>query len=150
MTGFDTSMRLGPPPIEASMKRLVAVLLVVINMMAAADSPSFAGDIEYPQLIRTRYEAADPKTGGNFVIWSEREKISYGLDPRLYPAAQYVEITQVTPSQGSITLAFVEVKTVSSQTPDYIYLTGNLRFRVTGMILKSSNFPAGHGMEPAK
>jgi hypothetical protein len=132
------------------MKRLVVVLLVALNMMAAADNPSFAGEVEYPQLIRTRYEAADPKTGGNFVIWSEREKISYGLDPRLYPAAQYIEITQVTPSQGSVTLAFVEVKTVSSQTPDYIYLTGNLRFRVTGMILKSSNFPAGHGMTPAK
>jgi hypothetical protein len=50
-----------------------------------------AGDIEYPQVIRTRYEAADPKAGGNFVIWSEREKIFYGLDPKLYPAAKYVE-----------------------------------------------------------
>jgi hypothetical protein len=99
------------------MKRLVVVLLVVLNIMAVTDDPSFAGDIEYPQLIRTRYEAADSKIGGNFVIWSEREKISYGLDPRLYPAAQYIEITQVTPSQGSTTLAFVEVKTVNSQTP---------------------------------
>jgi hypothetical protein len=107
-----------------------------------------AGDIEYPQLIRTRYEAADPKIGGNFVIWSEREKIFYGLDPKLYPAARYVEITQVTPTVGSITLTYVEVRTLSSQTSDYLYLTGNVRFRVSGMLLKSSNFPAGSGMTP--
>jgi hypothetical protein len=131
------------------MKRLAAVQLVLLFTLFASDDQSFAGDIEYPQLIRTRYEAADPKAGGSFVIWSEREKISYGLDPKLYPAAQYVDITQVTPTQGSVTLAFVEVKSVSGQTPDYIYLTGNLRFRVTGMVLKSSNFPAGHGMVPA-
>ena len=131
------------------MKHILAAVFAILIASALADGPSFAGEIEYPQLIRTRYEAADSKAGGNFVIWSEREKISYGLDPRLYPAAQYIEITQVTPSQGSVTLAFVEVKTVSSPTPDYIYLTGNLRFRVTGMILKSSNFPAGHGVVPA-
>jgi hypothetical protein len=107
-----------------------------------------AGDIEYPQLIRTRYEAADPKIGGNFVIWSEREKIFYGLDPKLYPAARYVDITQVTPTVGSITLTYIEVRTVLNPTSDYLYLTGNVRFRVSGMILKSSNFPAGGGMSP--
>jgi hypothetical protein len=122
----------------------VAVLFLLSSV--AFSEPLFAGDIEYPQVIRTRYEAADPKAGGNFVIWSERERIFYGLDPKLYPAARYVDITQVTPTAGSITLTFIEVRPLSSQTSDYLYLTGNVRFRVSGMVLKQSNFPAGGGM----
>jgi hypothetical protein len=82
------------------------------------------------------------------VIWSEREKIFYGLDPKLYPGVRFVEVTQVTPTVGSITLTFVEVRTVSSSTSDYLYLTGSVRFRISGMTLKSSNFPAGGGMTP--
>jgi hypothetical protein len=113
---------------------------------------SGAGEIEYPQIITARYEATDQKNGGQFVLWSEREKIYYGLDPKLYPAAQFVEVVQVTPTVGSITLTFIEVRTITAQTSDYLYLTGNLRFRVSGMILKSSNFPAGTSMsvKPSK
>jgi hypothetical protein len=107
-----------------------------------------AVEIEFPQLIRTRYEAVDQKAGGQFVIWSEREKIFYGLDPKLFPAARYVEITQVTPTVGSVTLTFIEIKTISGQTPDYLHLTGNVKFRVSGMALKFSNFPPGSGMSP--
>src|SRR5258707_1307145 len=128
--------------------RQLARLIAIGAYLAIASGPLFATEIEYPQVIRTRYEAADPKAGGNFVIWSEREKIFYGLDPKLYPAAKYVEITQVTPSVGSITLTYIEVRTLSSQTSDYLYLTGNVRFRVSGMILKSSNFPPGGSMSP--
>lgn len=106
-----------------------------------------ANDLEYPQVIRTHYEAPDAKAGGQFVIWSERERIFYGLDPRLYPAARSVDITQVTPTTGSVTLTFVEIKTVASPIPDYLYLTGNVRFRVSGMVMKSSNFPSG-SMQP--
>jgi hypothetical protein len=108
-----------------------------------------AGQIEYPQVIHTQYEAVDQKAGGHFVLWSEREKIFYGLDQKLFPGARYVDITQVTPSVGSMTLTYVEVKTVGSSTSDYLYLTGNVRFRVSGMTLKSSNFPAGGGMMPS-
>jgi hypothetical protein len=32
---------------------------------------------------------------------------------------------------------------------DYLYLAGNVRFRVSGMALKSSNFPTGGGMTPS-
>ena len=46
------------------------------------------------------------------------------------------------------TLTYVEVRTVSSTTSDYLYLAGNVRFRVSGMALKSSNFPSGGGMTP--
>lgn len=128
--------------------RYFATAMAICLCLAFSTQAVRALDIEYPQVIRTKYEAADGKVGGNFVIWSEREKIFYGLDPKLYPAAKSVEITQVTPTVGSITLTFIEVRTVSSQTSDYLYLTGNVRFRVSGMILKSSNFPSGGGMTP--
>jgi hypothetical protein len=76
----------------------------------------------------------------------ERERVSYGLDPKLFPGVRAVDITQVTPAPGSTTLTYVELTTVTSSIPDYIYVSGNVRFRVSGMILKSSNFPEGDGM----
>lgn len=123
-------------------------LLVLAILLWAFGGTAIAGEIEYPQVIKTRYEAADPKAGGQFVLWSERERIFYGLDPKLFPAAQYVEVTQVTPSVGSITLTYIEVRPLNSKTSDYLYLTGNARFRVSGMVIKSSNFPAGSNMVP--
>lgn len=35
---------------------------------------------------------------------------------------------------------------VASDTSDYIHLTDNVRFRISCMNLKSSNFPPGAGM----
>lgn len=119
------------------MVRIVAFLVLIILLGV---QPARPGQIEYPQVIHTQYEAVDQKTGGHFVLWSEREKIFYGLDQKLFPGARYVDITQVTPSVGSITLTYVEVRTVGSTTSDYLYLAGNVRFRVSGMTLKSSNF----------
>jgi hypothetical protein len=130
------------------MMRLIKSLAISLAIVVGSGITALASEIEYPQIIKTRYEAADQKAGGNFVVWSEREKISYGLDPKLYPGAHFVEVTQVTPSVGSITLTFIEVRAVGSQTSDYLYLTGNVRFRISGMILKSSNFPPGAGMSP--
>jgi hypothetical protein len=127
--------------------RLLSLLLAAFGLCFFWVGQLHASELEYPQVIRTRYEAPDPKLGGQFVVWSEREKIYYGLDPRLYPAARSVDITQVTPSAGSITLTYVEIRTVVGQTSDYLYLTGNVRFRVSGMVMKSSNFPAG-SMQP--
>ncbi len=124
------------------------ICAVVFAAALFASRPASSGDIAYPQLIYTHYEAVDQKAGGHFVLWSERERIFYGLDAKLFPGVRYVDITQVTPSVGSITLTYVEVKTVSSDTSDYLYLTGNVRFRVSGMRLKSSNFPPGAGMTP--
>lgn len=123
-------------------------LVVLAPVLFLAVQPATAGQVEYPQIIHTQYEAVDPKAGGHFVLWSEREKIFYGLDQKLFPGARYVDITQVTPSTGSITLTYIEVRTVGSNTSDYLYLTGNVRFRVSGMTLKSSNFPAGGAMTP--
>ena len=117
------------------MKRLSLALAGLLGASAFTAAPLLAADIDYPQVIRTHYEAADPKAGGQFVIWSEREKIYYGLDPRLYPPVKSVEITQVTPTAGSVTLTFIELKTIISQTSDYLYLTGNVRFRVSAMTL---------------
>jgi hypothetical protein len=128
------------------MIRVLFVSVVSLGWWWFGIDASRAGEIEYPQIIKTRFEAVDQKNGGQFVLWSEREKIFYGLDPKLYPAARYVDVVQVTPSVGSTTLTFVEVRTITAQTPDYLYLTGNLRFRVSGMFLKSSNFPSNTNM----
>lgn len=127
------------------MLRKIAFLVLVIWF---GTQSATAGQIEYPQVIHTQYEAVDQKAGGHFVLWSEREKIFYGLDQKLFPGARFVDITQVTPSVGAITLTYVEVRTVGNTTSDYLYLAGNVRFRVSGMTLKSSNFPMGGGMTP--
>lgn len=129
------------------MSRALVVTILLLSIICG-EGQSLASEIEYPQIIKTRYEAADPKTGGQFVLWSERERIFYGLDPKLFPAAEYVEVVQVTPSVGSITLTYVEVRPLNSKTSDYLYLTGNVRFRISGMIIKSSNFPADTSMTP--
>jgi hypothetical protein len=123
-------------------------VVVLLLKLCGFSGPTLAVEIDYPQVIKTRYEAADPKIGGQFVLWSERERIFYGLDPKLFPAAQFVEVLQVTPSAGSITLTYVEVRPLNSKTSDYLYLTGSVRFRVSGMIIKSSNFPASTNMVP--
>jgi hypothetical protein len=129
------------------MTRFVRTLFL-LGLFLVVSAPTSEAAVEYPQIIRTRYEAVDQKTGGTFVIFSEREKIFYGLDPKLFPGARFVQVTQVTPTVGSATLTFVEVRTVASNTSDYIYLTGNVRFRITGMALQSSNFPPGNGISP--
>src|SRR3984885_9812320 len=130
------------------MLRAVFTTIWLLGFCTFCGGISRAGEIEYPQIIKTRYEASDPKMGGQFVLWSERERIFYGLDPKLFPAAQYVEVLQVTPSAGAITLTYVEVRPLNSKTSDYLYLTGNVRFRVSGMIIKSSNFPSSTNMVP--
>lgn len=130
------------------MKRLVGRLALIFSLLAGPGAAAIAGELEYPQIIKTRYEAVDQKTGGSFIIFSEREKIFYGLDAKLFPGARFVDVTQITPTVGSTTLTFVEIRTVASPTSDYIHLTGNVRFRITGMALKSSNFPPGAGMNP--
>lgn len=90
----------------------------------------------------------DQKAGGHFVLWSEREEIFYGLDQKLFPGGPLRRHHPGDSEHRSITLTYVEVRTVGSNTSDYLYLTGNVRFRVSGMSLKSSNFPAGGGMTP--
>jgi hypothetical protein len=86
------------------MKPLIRELGVFFALIVGSSATALAVEIEYRKVIKTRYEAVDQKAGGQFVIWSEREKIFYGLDPKLYPGARFVEVTQVTPSVGSITL----------------------------------------------
>jgi hypothetical protein len=129
------------------MSRACSIVVLLLGLWGFG-ARVLAGEIEYPQVIKTRYEAVDPKAGGQFVLWSERERIFYGLDPKLFPAALYVDVTQVTPSVGSITLTYVEVRPLNSKTSDYLYLTGSVRFRISGMVMKSSNFPTNSSMAP--
>jgi hypothetical protein len=100
---------------------------------------------EISALLRERKISAGRMHGH---IAAERERIFYGLDSRLFPGTRTVDVTQITPAPGSFALTYVEIKTVTGQVPEYLYLAGNVRFRISGMVLKSSNFPAGLGMAP--
>jgi len=119
--------------------RWIGVLVALATIAPATSAP--AQELKYPQIIKIRYEAQDPRIGGHFVIWVEREKIWYGLDSRLYPAAKSVEVTHVTPTAGSITLTTIAVTKVNSAEPDYFHLSGNVRFKISGMSIKSTNAP---------
>jgi hypothetical protein len=100
-----------------------------------------AAELTYPQVLRTRYEAVDPKLGGSFIIWLDREKVWHGLDPRLYPPVKYVEVTHITPAPGSPPITIIEVTSINSITPEFYQVAGNVRLKVTRMHLKSTNMP---------
>jgi hypothetical protein len=124
--------------------------LVLATMMLWLDStgpigPASAAEVTYPTTVHTRYEAIDPKAGGQFIIWLDRERVWHGLDPRL-PAVKYVDVTHLTPSQGSGPITIIEVTPINSANPEFYHFTGVVHFKVTGMTLKVSNTPA----EPAK
>jgi hypothetical protein len=111
-------------------------------------TPAAVGqDLKFPQIVTVRYEAKDPHHGGQFVIWVEREKIWYGLDAKygadskIYPAAKSVEVMHVTPAPGTTAITIIAVTSVESTTPDYFHLSGNVRFKISGMQITSSNIP---------
>lgn len=97
-------------------------------------------ELKYPQTVHVRYEAIDPRAGGHFLIWFEREKIWYGLDPRLHPA-KLVDVTHVTPSAGSNAITMISVTHINSSVPDYFHISGNVRIKVSGMRIVSGNVP---------
>jgi hypothetical protein len=130
----------------ACMRTLIPICAAAV--VSTCGFGASAEDIHFPQVIQAHYEATDAKVGGQFVMWSERERIFYGLDSKLFPGTRTVDVTQITPAPGSFALTYVEIKTVTGQVPEYLYLAGNVRFRISGMVLKSSNFPAGFGMAP--
>jgi hypothetical protein len=68
------------------MRLLMTKLAVLLGLVVGASSSGVAAEVVYPQVVKTRYEAVDQKAGGQFVLWSEREKIFYGLDPKPSPA----------------------------------------------------------------
>jgi hypothetical protein len=100
-----------------------------------------AEDLTFPQIIKVKYEALDPRVGGQFIIWVEREKIWYGLDAKVLPAAQSVDVSHITPAPGTTTITFITVTGINSTVPDYFHLSGNIRFKVSGMRIVSSNIP---------
>ena len=107
-----------------------------------------AEELKFPQIITIHYEAKNPQTGGQFIIWVEREKIFYGLDTRfnadtkVFPGAKSVDITHVTPAPGTVTLTMITVTSVNSAVPDYFHLSGNVRLKISGMTITSSNMPS--------
>lgn len=114
--------------------------MALLALIAVNSSSAIAA--EYPLYLRTRYEAIDPARGGHFVIWLEREKMWHGLDPRLYPAVKYVEVTHITPAQGSPPITMIEVTAINSTVPEFYHIAGIVRFKVTGMTIKASDVPS--------
>jgi hypothetical protein len=110
------------------------VLVTGLSLASASAQPV------YPQVIRMKYEAAEP-AGGSFLIWLDRERIHYGLDPR-FPRVQSVEITHLTPSPGSPVLTTIEVLGLNSSIPDIFHVAGAVRLKMDGLVLKATN--AGH------
>jgi hypothetical protein len=134
-------IRLQPPNAVRPFLFVVSFLASIAPFTGWPTSALRAEDLTYPQIIKIRYEASNPSTGGNFIIWVEREKIWYGLDPKIFPAAKSVDITHITPAPGTTTITFIVVTGVNSTIPDYFHLSGNIRFKVSGMKIVSSNIP---------
>ncbi len=134
-----------PNGLHPSNVRALALVFVLAWMVVDGTTRPLSAQVTYPTVVHTRYEAIDPKIGGQFVIWLDREKIWHGLDPRL-PPVKYVDVTHLTPSQGSGPITIIEVTPINSTNPEFYHFTGLVRFKVTGMTLKLSNAPS----EPAK
>jgi hypothetical protein len=130
------------PPTAAATGALCLTAIVGTLSCVLLPPTGAAVELSYPTIIHTRYEAVDPKIGGNFIIWLEREKVWHGLDQRLFPAVKYVDVTHLTPSPGSGPITIIEVTAVNSQIPEFYHLAGIVRFKVTGMTIKASNIPA--------
>ena len=120
-----------------------AVLLAALCLVQTAT----AQELKFPQIITIRYEAKDPRAGGQFIIWVEREKIWYGIDSKfgadtkVFPSAKTVDVMHITPAPGTTTITIITVTSVNSDVPDYFHLSGNVRFKISGMRVTSSNIP---------
>ncbi len=128
----------------AIFRHLTSTLLLIICFSAIGpDNGARAAEQTFPVVIRMRYEAVDPRAGGSFIIWLDREKVWHGLDPRLYPAVKYVQVSHITPAPGSPGFSVIEVTNINATTPEFYHVAGIVRFKITGMQLKSSNLPGG-------
>ena len=118
------------------------LLIVVVVILAIGHvSSARAQELTFPRIIKIHYEAVDPHVGGQFIVWMERERIFYGLDPKISPAAKSVDVTYITPAPGSTTIILISVLAINSGNPDYFHLSGNTRFKISGMKIASSNIP---------
>jgi hypothetical protein len=127
--------------VTTAVRALGAATMVAMSLCLATPHDGIAVELNYPVIIHTRYEAVDPKAGGNFIIWLEREKVWHGLDPRLFPTVKNVDVTHVTASPGSAPITMIEVMAINSSVPEFYHLAGIVRFKVTGMTIKSSTVP---------
>ena len=62
---------------------------------------SYAFDLDGAEPGRELAPRSSPTTTARVEIL-EREKVWHGLDPRLYPAVKYVDVTHLTASPGSM------------------------------------------------
>ena len=128
-------------PRRAGLRDLLKLPVMAAFLALAAPPPCGAADATDMRIIHMRYEAVDPQQGGSFVIWMDRETIHNGLDPRLFPAAKYVDVTYLTPAVGSPPITVIEMLSINSSVPSFYHLAGSARFRVSGMRLTSTTLP---------
>jgi hypothetical protein len=86
------------------MKRLIRILAISLCLIILPSVTAVVAKVEYRQKNAMKRSIRNP--AASFVIFSGREKIFYGLDPKFFPAARLVEITQIAPTVGSVTLTF--------------------------------------------
>jgi hypothetical protein len=120
------------------MRRALLSCLILWSSLSALNAQQQS---PVSQVIRTRYEAVDPRAGGHFTIWLDRETVRLGINNRLYPAVSYVEITHLTPTVGSPPITFIEVMTVNSTEPEFYHIGGVVRVKISGMKVTASNLP---------
>jgi len=138
MSAWRRTIALCPP---ITVRAFVVGFWLIGPIVTWPPSSLRAEDLTFPQIIKVKYEALDPRVGGQFIIWVEREKIWYGLDAKVLPAAQSVDVSHITPAPGTTTITFITVTGINSTVPDYFHLSGNIRFKVSGMRIVSSNIP---------
>ena len=124
------------------MHRAFKALAAILILAGIFDSRlGNTAPVEYPQIIKLRYEAADQKQGGIFTIWLDRATIVQGVHSQLYPGASFVDVSFITPTVGSPPLTVVEIRKVNSPISEYYHIGGIVRFKVENMILKTTNAP---------
>jgi hypothetical protein len=70
-------------------------MVLGVALALAWPNAAQAASLEYPQVVKLLYEAAEAK-GGVFTVWLDRATITQGLHPQLYPGANSVDVTFIT------------------------------------------------------
>jgi len=62
------------------MKRLIGSLAIFFGLIVGPSATAVAVEIEYPQIIKTRYEAVDQKMGGKTIFVLRQYPVSHQWD----------------------------------------------------------------------
>src|ERR1039458_5398251 len=118
---------------------LFGVALLGATLWLSPSAP--AQELKYPQFIQIRYEALDPDVGGQFVIWVEREKNLVRTGPKALSGRKIGGSHTCYPGAGLDHIDNHRSDQDKFYNPDYFHLSGNVRFKISGMVIKSTNVP---------